>query len=170
MLVVRSNGAAALRRIDDIDGLDRVPTSGALVWRSQVPTGELVILGPRVATTVRDGGELPADAQPHPLDASRGRSHASVPAGADGRLLVLAEPASSHWRATVDGKRLPSTTAYGWAQAWRLPRGGGQLALGRTGDHRTLWLSLELVAVAVAALLSVPVVGRRTDAQLEGAT
>ena len=170
MLVVRGNSAGALTRIDDIDGLDRVPTSGALVWRSQVPTGELVVLGPHVATAVTGGGELPADARPHPLEANRGRSHATVPAGASGRLLVLAEPASSHWRATLDGKRLPSTTAYGWAQAWRLPSGGGQLALGRTGDHRTLWLSLELVAVVVAALLSVPVVGRRTDVQPEGAS
>jgi GT2 family glycosyltransferase len=163
MLVVRATGAQALTRIDDIDGLDRVPTSGALVWRSQLPTGELVTLGPRIARTVTAGGDLPSTAKPRPLPAGRGTSHAMVPAGSAGRLLVLAEPASSHWRATLDGNRLPATTAYGWAQAWRLPAAGGRLDLGRSGDHRAALLWIQLAIVVVAGLLAVPVAGRRQD-------
>lgn len=170
MLVVRSTGAAALARLAELNGLDRVPTTGALVWRSQIETGELVILGPTVARDVDSGADLPADARPRPLVAHRGHSHALVAAGPSGRLLVLAEPASSHWRATIDGKRLPSTTAYGWAQAWRLPASGGRLDLGRTGDHRSLWLGLQLAVVIVAVLLSVPVIGRRTEPGAEMAT
>jgi len=163
MLVARASGAQSLVRIDDIDGLDRVPTSGALVWRSQLPTGELVVLGPRIARTVAAGDDLPATAQPHPLAAGRGRSDAEVPAGSAGRLLVLAEPASSHWHASLNGKRLTATTAYGWAQAWRLPATGGRLELGRAGDHRAAWLGLQLAVVLVAGLLALPVAGRRTD-------
>jgi hypothetical protein len=163
MLVVRDSGAHALARIDDIDGLDRVPTTGALVWRSQLPTGELVILGPHIARTVTAGHDLPATAQPRPLDAGRGRSHTTVPGGSAGRLLVLAEPASSHWHASVDGKRLAATTAYGWAQAWRLPATGGHLDLGRSGDHRAVWVWIQLAVVVSAALLALPVAGRRHD-------
>jgi hypothetical protein len=170
MLVVRDTGAAALSRLADLNGLERVPTTGALVWRSQLATGELVMLGPRIARTVSAGGDLPADARPHPLVAHRGHSHATLPTGRSGRLLVLAEPTSTHWRATLDGKTLPSTTAYGWAQAWRLPAGGGRLDVGRTGDHRSLWLGLQLAVVIVAALLSVPVVGRRTESTAEAAS
>jgi hypothetical protein len=169
MLVVRNNGAGALSRLADLNGLQRVPTPGALVWRSQVDTGELVMLGPRIARVVRGGADLPANARPHPLVAHVGHSHATVPAGRSGRILVLAEPASAHWRATLDGKTLPSTTAYGWAQAWWVPASGGHLVLGRTGDHRSLLLALQLAIAIVALLLSVPVVGRRTESTAEAA-
>jgi GT2 family glycosyltransferase len=161
MLVVRDSGASALSQLADLDGLDRVPTSDALVWRSQVPTGELVMLGPRMAKSVADGGALPADAQPHPLVAHRGQSSARIEPGRSGRLLVLAEPASAHWSATLGGRTLEATKAYGWAQAWRLPTSGGRLDVGRTGDHRTLWLGLQLAAIVAALMLSVPVTGRR---------
>lgn len=169
MLVVRDTGATALSRLADLNGLERVPTSGALVWRSEIDTGELVMLGPHVAHAVSNGADLPANVRPHPLVARPGHSRATVPAGRSGRLLVLAEPASSHWRATLDGRALRSTTAYGWAQAWRLPASGGRLDLRRTGDHRSLWLGLQLAVVLVAGLLSVPVIGRRTESGTEEA-
>jgi hypothetical protein len=86
-----------------------------------------------------------------------------VPAGSAGRLLVLAEPAGPHWRASIAGKRLPATTAYGWAQAWRLPASGGRLDVGRGGEHRAGWLWLQLAVVVVAGLLALPVASRRQD-------
>jgi hypothetical protein len=140
-----------------------MPTTGAVVWRGQMPTGELVMLGPHVAAAVTGGADLPADARPHPLASGRGHSRASVPSGADGRLLVLAEPASRQWHASLDGKPLRATTAYGWAQAWKLPAAGGRLALGRSSGGRPLWLGLQLAVVLVAALLAVPVPGRRIE-------
>jgi GT2 family glycosyltransferase len=163
MLVVRPTGARALSRLAEIDGLDRVPTTGAVVWRSQMPAGELVVLGPRVASRVTGGGGLHADARPRALTSGRGHSRAVVPPGQAGRLLVLAEPASAHWHASLDGKQLPRATAYGWAQAWKLPASGGHLDLGRTGDRRGLWLGLQLAVVIVAVLFAIPVTGRRTQ-------
>jgi hypothetical protein len=156
MLVVPDRDTAGLERLAEIDGLDSVPTTQALVWRSAVPTGEVVMLGPTVATTVSSGADLPADAVPHPLAAGEGSSRATVPAGRSGRLLVLAESADSHWRATLDGRPLPSTTAYGWAQAWRLPATGGRLDLGRSGDHRGGWVLLQLALLVTALVLSLP--------------
>jgi hypothetical protein len=44
-----------------------------------------------------------------------------------------------------------------------LPASGGQLDIGRTGDHRVGWLWLQLAVVIVTGLLAVPVVGRRPD-------
>jgi hypothetical protein len=93
-----------------------------------------------------------------------------VPSGATGRLLVLAEPASKRWRASLDGRQLTPTTAYGWAQAWKLPAAGGHLDLGHTDGHRSVWLGLQLAVVVVAALLAIPVPGRRTESADEEAT
>jgi hypothetical protein len=163
MLVVRNSGADSLARLADLDGLERVPTAGAIVWRSQLATGELVVLGPKVARVAGDGGDLPANARPRALSAAPGASRAVVASGLAGRLLVLAEPASSHWRASLGGKRLPATTAYGWAQAWRLPASGGQLDVHRSGDGRAGWLWLQLAVVVAAAVLAIPVVRRRQD-------
>jgi hypothetical protein len=74
-------------------------------------------------------------------------------------LLVLAQPADDDWHATLDGERLPAARAYGWAQAWELPAGGGHLVVSRDGGHRDLWLVLQLVVVVVAVLCSLPTRG-----------
>ncbi|HET7529731.1 MAG TPA: hypothetical protein VFJ98_02105, partial [Mycobacteriales bacterium] len=58
MLVVRESGVRALSRLSQLDGLDRIPTTGASVWRVQMSTGELVVLGPRVASSVTGGAGL----------------------------------------------------------------------------------------------------------------
>lgn len=169
MLVV-PRGTAGVARLADVDGLDRVPTTDALVWRSSIPTGELVVLSPSAARPVARGSGLPAGSTPHPLPAQPGHSRAAVPDGPSDRLLVLAEPASGHWRANLDGRELPRTTAYGWAQAWRLPSAGGRLDLRRTGDHRTAWLALQIVAVVGAVVLANPVRRRSDDDGGRGGT
>jgi hypothetical protein len=60
----------------------------------------------------------------------------------------MAEPFSSHWHATVDGHALHPMTAYGWAQAFDLPTGGGPVAIRYDSGGRHLWLLLELVLLA----------------------
>jgi hypothetical protein len=155
MLLV-PRGADALTGLADLDGLSRVPTTDAVVWRTNARTGSLVVLDAKTADTVAAGADLPEDATPTPLAADPGSAETTLPSGRDGRLLVLAEPMDDAWRATLDGEPLPTARAYGWAQAWKLPADGGRLLVSRAGSHRPLWLVLQLVLVVVAALLALP--------------
>jgi hypothetical protein len=98
------------------------------------------------------------------LPASPGAANAQVASGPAGRLLVLAEPASRDWRASLDAHPLPPATAYGWAQAWKLPAAGGRLVISRS-DRRGHWLLLELALLVVAGLASVPDPRRREPAE-----
>ena len=155
MLVVPSGEADRLSRLAAVDGLDRVPSTGAVVWRTGASAGELVVLPPAGATTALAGHDV-AGSTAVPLPATAGHAHTRVPAGQAGRLLVLAEPASGAWRATLDGHRLTPVRAYGWAQAWRLPASGGVLDVGRSGTGRPWWLIGELLLVLVTVVAALP--------------
>ena len=87
-----------------------------------------------------------------------------APAPAAGGTLELAEPGGG-WEATLNGKPLTAvaSSAGGWAQAFRLPPGGGVLAIGHHQTSRDLILILELLAVALVAALALP--GSRTAAE-----
>jgi hypothetical protein len=70
-----------------------------------------------------------------------------VPAGTTNRLLVLAEPADSHWNATLSGHSLRRVTAYGWAQAFVLPPHAGTVHVGFDSSGRHWWLIVELLGL-----------------------
>lgn len=163
MLVVPNEEAAGLPDLGTVDGLVRVPTTSAVVWRVAVPTGELVVLPPAAATVAGRGDDAPVRPPRRPRAATAGRADVTLPSGPAGRLLVLAEPASAHWRATLGGRRLTPAEAYGWAQAWRLPTTGGRLHVSRAEHGRTGWLALELALVVVAVLLTIPSLRPDTD-------
>jgi GT2 family glycosyltransferase len=109
-----------------------------------------------------------------------GVADARVPAA--GGTLVLSEPAGG-WSASVDGHALAQvpSPAGSWAQAFRLPRGGGTLSIGRSGLVRDLELIFELIAFLVVASLALPgihlaeqeaamsVVADRRDRRIAGA-
>jgi GT2 family glycosyltransferase len=160
MLLVPDGIGPALAGLRELDGLSRVPTDDGVVFRADAPAGALVLLDPGTAETVTGGAGLPAGARPRPLPSAAGGTHATLPTGPPGRLLVLAEPAEGAWRATLDGRPLPRAQAFGWAQAWRLPAGEGALVVERSGSHRGAWLSLQLALVVVAVLAALP--GRRS--------
>src|SRR4051812_37450918 len=138
------------------DGLTAVRASGVVVRRTAASSGELVVLPPDVARTVVAGHGLTAVARPVPLPVHGGRAATRLPIGPPGRLLVLAGPADPHWRATVDGRRLHRSTAYGWAQGWTLPAGGGRLEVTRTSDGRGGLLLLQLGVLVVLLLAARP--------------
>jgi GT2 family glycosyltransferase len=96
-----------------------------------------------------------------------GVSGARAPAA--GGTLELAEPAGG-WNATLNGQPLTRVTspAGGWAQAFRLPPGGGVLEIGRSQTGRDLILVFELLAVLVVAGLALP--GARGAAEESGGT
>jgi hypothetical protein len=132
-----------------------VPAPGATVYRSSLPAGELSVVPARAAGTAMSGNP----AAPHGakvLAADPGSVDVDVPAGQAGRLAVLAEPTNSHWQATLGSTRLSGRTAYGWAQAFQLPAGGGRLRIGYHDGRRGLQLWGELAAVVLVLLLAVP--------------
>jgi hypothetical protein len=137
-----------------------VPAPGATVWRSSLPTGELTVLDASAASTALAGG-VPSSSGVHVLGASAGSVDSILPPGSDGRLAVLAEPASPHWHASLDGKPLVGRTAYGWAQAFEVPASSGILRVGYANGPRHRWLWVELAAVVVVLLATIP--ARRPD-------
>ncbi|MGP5724867.1 glycosyltransferase family 2 protein [Arthrobacter rhombi] len=84
--------------------------------------------------------------------AARVQAHA-LPNGPKGRTVVLAERADPGWEATYDGKALESTTN-GWAQAFKLPSGAGELSIGYSAPW-SLPLGILMVLVFAGTLLLV---------------
>jgi len=142
LIVVPADSGGALAPIARVPGLARVPATATVVYRAALPAGELTVVAPHT--------------EPAPLPAASGHASTTLPAGPAGRLLVLAEPYSSHWRARLDGAPLPRTHAYGWAQAWVLPAGGGHLAVERADDGRGTWMGVQWALLCVALLLCIP--------------
>ncbi len=70
---------------------------------------------------------------------------------------MLAEPAGG-WSASVNGHALAAdpSPAGSWAQAFRLPAGGGKLTVANAGLTRDLLLLLELLAFLIIAALALP--------------
>jgi hypothetical protein len=143
--------------------LSEHPAGAATVWESSLHTGELTVLDPS-ATKTALAGHVPTDPVVTVLSAKPGSASVSLPPRASSGLLVLNEPASSHWQASVNGKPLTRHTAYGWAQAFQLPAGTGRLTLRYSDGSRPFWLVVELVIV-VATLVSVVPVRRTDDAE-----
>ena len=93
-----------------------------------------------------------------------GQVGASAPAPAAGGTIELAEPIGG-WEATLNGKPLTrvASPAGSWAQAFRLPAGGGTLDISHKQTGRDLLLVFEVLAVLVVAVLALP--GSRTAAE-----
>jgi hypothetical protein len=88
-----------------------------------------------------------------------------VPAGPEGRLVVLAERADPGWSAWLDGRRLTATTA-DWAQAFTLPAQGGRLSV-RYESPWAVWAGIsQAVVIGLTVLLAVPMPARRPNTGL----
>ncbi len=164
-VVLRNSDSAAqltASRIDAVPGLVAVgQTDAGWLWR----------VAPTAAT---DGGQSDTAHRARVVDAAGAtvaslgsgpvNVDADVPAGAEGRLVVLAERADPAWTAWVDGRRLTATTS-SWAQAFTLPAGGGHLEIHyvATGEP---WLGIaQAVVIGLTLLLAIPLpAGRRPTA------
>jgi len=147
--------AELVARLDMVPGLERMTEGQAgVVWRV-APDG----VDPAYARVESaDGVQV--------LDADRGALRPvveAVPAGGEDRVVVLAENASSGWRATLDGRPLapvdPAST--GGRQAFVLGAEGGHLEVFHATDHRSGWITVAGVTLLVYVLLAVPVRRRR---------
>ncbi|MEV3968354.1 glycosyltransferase [Streptomyces sp. NPDC050698] len=137
------------RVLDATPGLTRLSQQdGGALWRVNREVARATI--------------VPASGTPQPVAAGPVDIHTTIPTGAGGRVLRLADSASEGWSATLDGKPLTPTTVDGWAQGFELPASGGRLDV--TYDDpigHTAWLWAQGILAVVLVVLALP--GRRRD-------
>lgn len=135
--------------LDATPGLSRLSQQdGSALWRVDQQVSRAAI--------------VPKSGEPQSIAAGPVELHTTIPAGADGRVLRLADTADEGWTATLDGKPLPRTTVDGWAQGFELPTGGGKLDV--TFDaplSHTAWLWAQGALAVVLVVMALP--GRRRD-------
>ncbi|MER6458174.1 glycosyltransferase [Streptomyces sp900105245] len=139
------------RVLDATPGLGRLSQQdGSALWRVDQEVSR--------ATIAPAGGSGKAQ----PVTAGPVEIHTTIPSGADGRVLRLADTVSDGWTATLDGKPLTRTTVDGWAQGFRLPAAGGRLDVVHDDPvGHTAWLWAQGALAVVLIVLALP--GRRRD-------
>ncbi|WP_129288307.1 glycosyltransferase [Streptomyces sp. GZWMJZ-114] len=150
ILLREGRSSSAMGRVlDATPGLMRVSRQdGLALWRVDREVARV---------TLTDKQHPPKPVAAGPVDV-----HTRVPAGAEGRVLRLADSADPGWTASLDGKPLSRTTVDGWAQGFTLPASGGHLDV--TYDQpftRTLWVGAQGLLGLVLVVLALP--GRRRD-------
>ncbi|MFE4969160.1 glycosyltransferase [Streptomyces sp. NPDC056660] len=139
------------RVLDATPGLSRLSQqNGSALWRVDQQVSRATIVS-------ANGSGTPGSVAAGPVDI-----HITVPTGADGRILRLADSAAPGWTATLDGKPLTRTTVDGWAQGFELPASGGKLDVTYdTPFTHTVWLWVQGALAVVLVVLALP--GRRRD-------
>ncbi|MEV2213634.1 glycosyltransferase [Streptomyces sp. NPDC050997] len=147
VLVHKGAPREVTRVLDATPGLSRLSQQdGSGLWRVDQEVAR--------ATIVTESGT------PRPVAAGPVDIHTTIPSGADGRVLRLADTAAEGWTATLDGRPLTRTTVDGWAQGFELPASGGKLDV--TFDDpfaHTAWLWAQGALAVVLVVMALP--GRR---------
>ena len=149
-VLVRGGAPREVSRVlDATPGLSRLSQQdGSALWR--------------VDRQVARAAIVPGSGDPQPIAAGPVELHTKIPAGADGRVLRLADTADEGWTATLDGKPLTRTTVDGWAQGFELPATAGRLDVTFEAPvSHTGWLWAQGVLAVVLVVLALP--GRRRD-------
>ncbi len=141
------------RVLDSTPDVDRLSQAGGTeLWQVGNEVARVTITPPANAT----------GAAAHPVYVAAGKveAHTTIPAGAVGRTLRLADSASPDWQATLNGSPLVPTTVDGWAQGFQLPASGGRLDLTYdTPLTHYAWLVLQGFLALVTVVMALP--GRR---------
>ncbi|MBC9728599.1 glycosyltransferase family 2 protein [Streptomyces sp. TRM68367] len=155
VLVHKGAPREVTRVLDATPGMERLSQqAGGALWRVDHEVAR--------ATIVPGAGAGAGSAAPRPVAAGPVEIHTTIPSGAEGRILRLADSAADGWTATLDGKPLTRTTVDGWAQGFELPASGGKLDV--TYDDpvtHTAWLWAQGLFAVVLVVLALP--GRRRD-------
>jgi GT2 family glycosyltransferase len=147
VLLGRPVDPALADAIDAVPGLVRVSAPDrAALWKVRYPAGRVRV----VSGTADTSGTV--------LHSGAVGVRTEVSAGRTPRLVTLADQRDSRWQATLDGRRLEPRRYDGWAQAFVLPADGGQLVVRYDDGDRQLLLWLQLAAVLIAVVLSLPAV------------
>ena len=140
--------------LNSVSGLTEVSlTSSFDLWRLTTLPSRVSVIEPSGAVVQVGSGAIGVSGAPAP---------------AAGGIVLLAEPAGG-WSASVSGHALTpvASPAGSWAQAFRLPAGGGTLTISRNGFWHDLVMALELLAFLIVAALALP--GIRSTAEMEAA-
>ena len=160
-VVLRATDTAAqltASRMDAVPGLVAVgQTDVGWLWRVS-PQNQPVLQAADVAHRVRIVDSRGAATA---LVASGTEDvNAAVPAGPEGRLVVLAERADPGWSAWLDGRKLTSTSD-GWSQAFTLPASAGQLTV-RYDNQWSFWAAAaQITVIGLTVVLAIPMPARR---------
>jgi BarA-like signal transduction histidine kinase len=142
VLVPHPDGVPLVRTLDAVPDLARLSrTREFALWEVTAPAGRLLLVDRNTVT---------------PLPTGQIDARVTIPPGASGRTLLLAEPADGGWRATLDGVAPRSRTVDGWAQAYDMPSTGGVFTLRRGMRLRHLWVAAQALALVVVVLLALP--------------
>lgn len=137
------------RVLDATPGLSRLSQAdGSALWQVDEEVSRAAI--------------VTGSATPKPVAAGPVDIHTTIPSGATGRVLRLADSAAAGWTGTLDGRPLTRTTVDGWAQGFELPASGGRLDV--TYDDpigHTAWLWTQGALALVLVVLALP--GRRRE-------
>ena len=154
-------------KMDSVPGLTPVgQTASGWLWRvvgQQGGTGaeDLQEQTGRARIVAADGAVEAA------VPSQRTNVEAAIPAGGEGRLLVLAERSDPGWHASLNGSPLPAT-ADGWAQAFELPASGGELRINYDIAWQPWVEALQVLVIALTVLLAVPTRSRSGAVRLPG--
>ncbi|MGW5678614.1 glycosyltransferase family 2 protein [Streptomyces sp. NPDC003860] len=137
------------RVLDATPGLSRLSQlDGSALWQVDRQVARVTIVSGKDDPLPVGSGPVTADT--------------TVPDGANGRVLRVADRADDGWRATLDGRALPKKTVDGWAQGFELPAEGGRLELSYDpSTPHTGWLWAQGFLVLVLVVLTLP--GRRGE-------
>ncbi|WP_374152911.1 glycosyltransferase family 2 protein [Pseudarthrobacter sp. WHRI 8279] len=160
-VVLRSADTAAqltASRVDAVPGLVAVgQTDVGWLWRI-TPLNQPALQAADIAHRVRivDGSGAAIGLVP----SGYSDVDAPVPAGPEGRLVVLAERADAGWTAWLDGRKLTATTS-GWSQAFTLPASGGQLTIRYENPWALGAAIAQITVIGLTVLLAIPMPARR---------
>ncbi|MDP9986812.1 GT2 family glycosyltransferase [Arthrobacter oryzae] len=160
-VVLRAADTAAqltASRMDAVPGLVAVgQTDVGWLWRIS-PLNQPVLQAAEVAHRVRIVD--PRGAATALVASGTDDVNTAVPAGPEGRLVVLAERADPGWSAWLDGRKLTSTTD-GWSQAFTLPAAAGQLTV-RYENPWSFWAAAaQITVIGLTVILAIPMPARR---------
>ncbi|WP_329178525.1 glycosyltransferase family 2 protein [Streptomyces sp. NBC_01477] len=149
VLAQKGTPRALSRVMDSTPGLSRVSQAdGSELWRVDTTVSRLTVTA--------------KGAQPVAVPSGRVEAHTKLPPGPQGRVLRLADSASSGWQASLDGAGLTPTTVDGWAQGFELPASGGRLDVTfKEPVAHVGWLGVQALLLLVTVVLALP--GRRRE-------
>lgn len=156
-IAVPGTAAAPLRA----NAADLVADQGRLddgrsVLRVLLPHTPVQLLGPDLARQARIEPSPAPEARPLPVQTGLPNATVRVSGGGTGRLLVLGSQNEAGWRASIDGREAPLTSAWGNQVAVPLPDHSSAVNVSYTTAPRTSLLALQAAAILFALVGALP--------------